>query len=171
MFAPSKRLESFFAMSYAEDTEVPVEKSRAEIERLLTRYGADRFMVGSDQRQAILAFSVRGKMVQFTLPLPDRNASQFKMTSHNPPRRRSESQAWAAWEQVCRSRWRALRLCIQAKLEAVEVGITTFESEFLAHFVVPGGGTVGDLVIPQLEEMQKLGQAPKFPLLGMGGGQ
>lgn len=36
-------------MGYAAETEVPVEKSKAEIERLVTRYGAERFMVGIDQ--------------------------------------------------------------------------------------------------------------------------
>ena len=45
----------------------------------------------------------------------------------------------AAWEQVCRQRWRALLLIIRAKLEAVASGITTLENEFLANIVLPDG--------------------------------
>ena len=59
-------------MSYAATTDVAVEKSRAEIERMITRAGATRFMVGADGQQAAVAFVLRGKTVRFTLPLPDR---------------------------------------------------------------------------------------------------
>ena len=41
---------------------------------------------------------------------------------------------------------------IQAKLEAVESGITALESEFLANIVLPDGGTVGQWLAPQVEE-------------------
>jgi hypothetical protein len=39
---------------------------------------------------------------------------------------------------------------VKAKLEAVESGITSFEDEFLAHVMLPNGGTVSDLLRPQL---------------------
>jgi len=35
-------------MAYAENTKVPVEKTRAEIERLVGKYGATRFASGWD---------------------------------------------------------------------------------------------------------------------------
>lgn len=150
-------------MSYAQETSVPVERSRAEIERILTRYGADRFMVGSDKHRAVLCFEVKGRMVQFDLPLPDRMEKKFWFT---PARgsKRSETEAFKEWEQACRSRWRALRLCIQAKLEAVEVGITSFESEFLAHFVMHDGKTLGQHIIPKLD--QAIGGQPALPWFG-----
>lgn len=152
-------------MSFAQDTNVPVERSRAEIERILTRYGADKFMVGSDSKQAVLAFQVKGKMIQFTLPLPDRGDKRFWFT---PARKnkRTDRDAYLAWEQACRSRWRALRLCIQAKLEAVACGITSFESEFLAHFVMPDGRTVGNHIIPQIERVALEGKMPSLLMLG-----
>lgn len=55
-------------------------------------------------------------------------------------------------------------LCLKAKLEAVESGITSFEAEFLAHFVIPGGGTFGEYAIPQLEEASKSGSMPTLAL-------
>ena len=52
---------------------------------------------------------------------------------------------------------------IKAKLEAVETGITTFEEEFFAHFVLPGGKTVFQEAMPMLEQVY---QGKDVPLLG-----
>lgn len=103
-----------------------------------------------------------GRRIRFELPLPDRNAREF---THTPSRNtaRSSAQALEAWEQACRQRWRALSLAIKAKLEAVECGITDFESEFLAHIVLPSGQTVGGWMLPQIAEAYETRSMP--PLL------
>lgn len=150
-------------MSYAEQTNVSVEKTRAEIEGLLMRHGASRFGYMIDQGKAAVAFTMKGRSIRFLVPLPDRQDKRFRFTPTRN-RERSESEAYAAWEQACRARWRALYLCIKAKIEAVEIGITTFEEEFLAHFVLETGKTVGETVIPQLDfhgSQQLLLCAPK----------
>jgi len=155
-------------MAYAEDTSVSVEKSRAEIEKLIVRAGADKFASMISENEAMIGFAICGKHVKFVLPLPRTDERRFthrkvNSTNHGSPRSREE--AYKAWEQACRSRWRALCLCIKAKLEAVEAGITTFEAEFLAHFVTPGGKTMGERIIPQLEEMSKSGKMPLLTLM------
>ncbi len=135
---------------YAESTSVSVAKSKAEIEALVGRYGADSFAQGWENERATVGFRMRGKYVRFNLTLPQRTDAQFTTTPSG--RDRKPAQAEKAWEQTCRSSWRALALVIKAKLEAVELGITTFEEEFLAHLVLPGGrGTVGENLIPQIE--------------------
>jgi hypothetical protein len=156
-------------MSYAEDTSVSVEKSRAEIEKLITRAGADQFASMISNEKAMIGFSLHGKHVKFVLPLPskiERRFTHWKPGNSQDWRPRPPEKIYPAWEQACRSRWRALALCIKAKLEAVEQGITTFEAEFLAHFVTPGGLTIGERVIPQLEEMSKSGKPPVLQLYG-----
>ena len=71
------------------------------------------------------------------------------------------------WEQACRERWRSLALCIKAKLETVRSGISSFEVEFMPHFVIgPRGQTVADRIIPQLEESVKSGKFPTLQLMG-----
>ncbi len=153
-------------MHYAKDTNVPVEKSKAEIEGILRRYGADRFMSGWGPKCASIQFVVQGRHVKFLLPLPDQNDAQFRTTPERK-RVRSPEQQHEAWEQACRQRWRALALSIKAKLEAVSVGITTFEEEFLAHIVLPDGQTVGNWMSPQIEASYKNGGMPQM-LLGSG---
>ena len=148
--------------TYAQDTSVSTERSRAEIERTLQKYGAGSFMYGSTPDRAVVAFEMKSRRIRFDLPLPDFNSKEFKFT---PARnnRRSEKQHFEAWEQACRQRWRALSLCIKAKLEAVECGITTFEDEFMAHIVLPSGQRAGEWMAPQIERAYQTGEMP--PLL------
>jgi hypothetical protein len=49
---------------------------------------------------------------------------------------------------------------VKAKLEAVETGITTIESEFLAHLVLPDGRTVGALARPEIKRAYADGRMP-----------
>lgn len=148
---------------YAADTSVSSEKSRAEIENTLRRYGATAFMYGSTDQRAIIAFEAKGRRIKFELPMPDKNDRAFLYTLGRHQARSAE-QAYAAWEQACRSRWRALALCIKAKLEAVASGITEFESEFLAHIVLPDGQTVGETARPGIAAAYE--GRPMPPLLG-----
>jgi hypothetical protein len=136
---------------FAEKTSVSSDKSRAEIERVLTRYGASGFMYGWQAANAVIAFEMQGRRVKFTLPLPERDNVRFTRTPTRNTRRRPEQVA-EAYEQEVRQRWRALALVIKAKLEAVETGITVFEEEFLAHIVLPNGNTVGHWMVPQLAQ-------------------
>jgi hypothetical protein len=142
---------------YAENTKVPAERSRSEIERTLTRYGADQFMYGWEAERAIIAFRMQARMVRLTLPMPD-----MQEFMHGPSGRlRSSAAAEQAYKQATRQRWRALALVVKAKLEAVEAGISTFEQEFLAAILLPDGSTVSEMLTPQIERAYKSGTMPK----------
>lgn len=144
---------------YAVDTSVAADKSRAEIERTLQRYGARSFVYGWQDENAMVLFQMEGRQIRFILPLPDRQAEEFRLT---PSRRysRSADEAEKAWEQSVRQRWRALLLVIKAKLEAVEAGITSFETEFLPHTILPDGQTVGQWLEPQVRAAYATGKMP-----------
>ena len=147
---------------YAEKTSVASDRSRAEIEKTLVRYGADQFMYGWQEDKAIVGFRMSGRMIKFILPMPDRAAKEFTHTP-NKNQRRSEDAIAQAFEQAIRQRWRALALVIKAKLEAVETEIVTFDNEFMAHIVLPDGQTVGQFMRPQIESAYETGDMP--PLL------
>lgn len=152
---------------FAESTTVSADKSRAEIEKTLQRYGADQFMYGWEAERAVVQFRMNERHVRFILPMPDPADKEF---THTPSRgtRRSAEQAHAAWEQATRQRWRALALVVKAKLEAVESGITEFEDEFLAHIVLPDQTTVGSWLRPQIAQAYDTGKMPSMLALGAG---
>jgi hypothetical protein len=145
-------------MVYAENTTVSPEKSQSQISETLRKYGANGFMYGWEGNQAMVAFRAHDRHIKFLLPLPDENDPKFYTSPGG--RSRTEKAAQEAYEQVLRTRWRALLLAIKAKLEAVETGITTFEEEFMAHIVLPDGGTVADHLLPEIEKAYRTGGMP-----------
>ncbi len=116
-------------MSYAEKTKVDVGKSRDEIETLLEKRGATAFFSGGMNGKIFVAFELNNLKVRFEIGAPDFGDKQGQ-----------------------KQRWRALLLCIKAKMIAIDENIETFEEAFLAHFVTNGGLTVGDQIIPHLPE-------------------
>ena len=157
---------------FASTTAVSAEKSRAEIEKLLLRYGADQFMYATKPEAAAIAFRCHNRNIRFVLPMPRTDEKRFTHVQHSRrycEQKRTPDKARAAWEQEVRSRWRALALVIKAKLEAVESGIAEFEDEFLAHIVLPGGQTMSEFARPQIAQAYDSGKMP--PLLPYFGAQ
>lgn len=138
-------------MTYARDTSVSVEKSRAEIETTVRRYGATAFSSGWNvDGMARVEFMASDRRVRFTLTLPAQTDRRFRM-SPGGRKRLNEAESNRAWEQACRSKWRSLLLAIKAKLEAVASGISVFEDEFLAFVVDPmTDKTVGEQLRPAI---------------------
>lgn len=151
---------------YAENTAVSSSRSRDEIERTLTRYGATQFAYAWQEGRALIGFVMNGKQVRLILPLPERDSREFTHTKERGLKRTPEQQA-QAYEQAVRQKWRALALVIKAKLEAVDAGISIFEQEFFYDIVLPNGQTVGEYTLPQVEESYQSGiMPPMLPALG-----
>ena len=135
-------------MAYAEGTTVPFERSRAEIEQTLKRYGATSFAYEWKDKKAVILFEASVRHLRFELAMP--TASEFEGTRY------------ASSEEKCaaemRRRWRCLALVIKAKLEAVQSGIAEFEEEFLAHIILPNGETAGEWMKPQIAMAYETGK-------------
>jgi hypothetical protein len=130
---------------FAEGTVTPVEKSQAEIHRLLRRYGATEFSSGWHHGGAAISFVFKARRVSFNVPHP---------TAKDIPSGTRNGAAWIEGEE--RRRWRCLVLGIKAKLEFVAQGIATFEEEFLSHIVTPNGQTVYERLTSSAETKLKL---------------
>lgn len=122
---------------FAQHTTVPANKTRIEIEDLLKRAGATALMSASVEGKAMLQFKMRGRIIRFTLKLPDeaRQAQEYRRV------------------------WRVLLLTIKGKLESVrDETVETFEEAFLAQTVPPdGGATVAEQMLPQIALAYKNG--------------
>ncbi len=146
-------------MAYAEKTSVSVSKTKADIEDLVQKHGANQFVSGYKDDIAVIGFTMAGRQIRFLLPLPDKQDPEYWYTPGRG-QRRTETAAYVAWEQACRSRWRALYLIVKAKLEAVDAGISTVEREFLYDIVLPDGRTAGEWMAPQIEAAYQFGEMP-----------
>jgi hypothetical protein len=146
-------------MAYAKGTTVAVGQSRAELEKILSRYGADVFSYGQDESRAIVAFRAKGRHVKFTLPLPTLDDFKWRGRFYND---RTKKSLMDQREQKIRELWRGLLLVIKAKLEAVESGIESFEQAFMPYLLLPDGTTAGEFLLPQVEQAYETGEMPSL---------
>lgn len=128
-------------MTYAAETTVSPDKSRAEIERTLHRYGATSFGYFNESDRVIVVFEAKGRRIRFDVPMPS-----------------VKTVAARSVEKQTRARWRGLVLCIKAKLESVEAGIESFEEAFLAHVVLPDGMTVAQHTRDEIKRVYDSGE-------------
>ena len=80
---------------YASKTTVTVEKSVAEIQRILTRWGADGFGYFTQGNKAMVQFSKNDKVIKFVLKMPDRDSDEIALTHYGYDR------SAAAAEKAC----------------------------------------------------------------------
>jgi hypothetical protein len=168
---------------YAEGTSVPMDRSRAEAEKTLIRYGATGFHYAWDRREVVLTLRPQHtSWCPAVSPPPggrpctcghERKAQRdfvivgFKMPTPGGARRvqlevpmphELEVGTKAKADAAARQRWRALCLVLKAKLEAVASGISTLEAEFLANVVLDNGMTIGQALLPRLSEAVSSGR-------------
>ena len=150
---------------YAENTSVSVARTKADIEDIIQKYGAQQFVTGYQGSRAAVGFTINDRQIRFIIDLPDKSERKFLFTPERGTRRTDEAAA-REWEQACRQKWRALYLIIKAKLEAVNDGICCFEDEFMAKIVLPDGSLVGDFMRPQIAAAYETGSMPALlPML------
>jgi hypothetical protein len=120
---------------YAAGTRVEARRSRAELARVIARYGASDFAIVDNGANAFVRFAFDGRYVQLNLPAPDRWNDRFTKTPTGKERTLRAQER--LYEQAIRENWRSLVLVVKGKLEAVDSGLTTFEDEFAAVLVRP----------------------------------
>jgi hypothetical protein len=152
---------------FASGTEVSVERTKGEIEGLLSKAGCEEFATGARPTQAMIQFKLQGRVIRFLLPLPDRADDKFHKCGRYLNQRRTPELAYKAWEQACREKWRALFLSIKAKLYSIETGIEQFDSAFMAQIVMPNGKTMEELAVPMIEMAYERGNMPDMNVLAL----
>lgn len=147
-------------MAYAEGTGVSPEKSQQEIATVVRKYGAKAFATGYDEDRAFVQFIAHNRTVRFVVEIPS-DPAQFAYAGSGSSRRaRTQDQRVSAMLAEERRRWRTLLIAIKAKFDVVESGISTFETEFMPHTVMPDGRTVAEHVMPSIERVIESGQMP-----------
>lgn len=154
-------------MPYAEGTSTPVERSRAEIEKVIYKHGGHDFGYMMGRREIAVFFEANRRRLLFKIPMPQE--TEFKAT-RGGYRRGSYRTGRTAADNCAgevRRRWRALLLSLKGKLEGVANGVEIFDDAFLAQIVLPNGRTVGDQIRSQVADALK-GGTSEIRLLGCG---
>ena len=115
--------------NYARDTTVSPEQTLDEIATILARYGGHSMTVRFDHASnaTVIQFILGRSQLQISIPLPWQD--EFAVTPQGKPR--TTAQARSLYQQAVRARHRALKLLVQAQLEAAALGITGIEQHTL----------------------------------------
>lgn len=124
------------------NTSTAVSSSQRELERILRRYGAQDFHMGSDweKRLARIGFRVPdspGSKVIVPVRLEisiEAVATALGLTKGHGLSRAKPTQS--GWEQAERVAWRHLVLWVDAACAATSAGLQTMSEAFLAHTLV-----------------------------------
>lgn len=146
--------------TFAKHTDVPVERSKIELERLIGAMGATDYMPYTGEQGEKIFFKVRGILIR--MEIPSINPDRFAKTPTG--RERTLSQIQKLVQEERKRLWRALILMVKGKWEAIQEGITTIENEFLPHMMLPNKQTVQEFLGPQLDSLLKTGKMlPMLP--------
>lgn len=149
---------------YAEGTSVPVERTKAEMDRLLRQRQATRMAFAEEIGRAVILFEMEGRRIRFSMPMPDRNEERFLVDGRG--KKVPDARAYDRWERECRALWRGLFMAMKSRFVNVDNGIESFEMAFLPHTVMPDGKTVAEHVLPAVASAYKHGKM--MPLLSSG---
>ena len=131
---------------YAHGTKVPATKSQADIQQVLTRFGARSYAAGFNPEGAAVEFEIDDRRYRIMLPFPQPVETN------------------ARYEAEIRRRWRSLLLVIKSRLEAAATGISSIEDEFAMNVVLPDGRTAAEHVLPAIEHAYRTGELA--PIMG-----
>ena len=116
------------------DTSTAVSASQRELERILRRYGASDFVMGSDWEKRLAKIGFR---------VPDTPGSKVSVPIRLEVSIKSVAEAlgWKTpsewgWAQAERVAWRHLVLWVDAACSASGAGMQTMSEAFLAHTLV-----------------------------------
>ena len=135
-----------------QDTSVPVERSKEQVRQMLKAAGARGV-------QLTEAWDDDGQTtechVRFAWPVGENfdAIQQVRLTVKPLPPEEGARSAWrVSPEQRERQAWRSLAWYLKAMLDAAEFGLLKFEDVFLSFFETDTGATIGERVVPMLEQ-------------------
>lgn len=131
-------------MAY-ESTTVPVERSQAEIRKLLVRFGAQSLAFGEErddagQRRAAVTFQAKVYAVRMRVPLKLVNEREVTVKYERARSRTRDEIRDQLYEQEEKRVWRVLAWNLKARMVAVDEDLETFEEAFLPHLLDPRTG-------------------------------
>jgi hypothetical protein len=123
-------------------TNVPVERSQAEIRTLLQRHEVQRLAFGEErdddgQRWAAVTFQARALGVRMRVPLKQVNEHDVRSKAVRARSKGVVEIRNEMYAQEERRIWRVLAWNLKARLVAVDEGLESFEEAFLPHLIDP----------------------------------
>jgi len=147
---------------HAAGTTVGVDRSQAEIKKLLRDHGATGIAFGwrADPPAHVVAFEIDDRKIRFVLTLPTHESFRVQYRGAVAARERTPGEIRKVADQEEQRLWRSLAATIKARLIAIADHIETVEQAFHAYLVMANGQTLGEWSAPQIAAMYDSGAMP-----------
>jgi len=136
------------------NTSIRPEKSQADITKELNRYGICEVQHTNQKSKFSVAFKV--ELEEVPIPLMIRIDVPYDETK--------DTEDHLGWKNQ-RILYRTLFYYIKALLNTWDNGLKTFTEIFMPHLVLPGGGTVEQMLLPKIGEAITEGKMKDIQLL------
>lgn len=140
---------------YAENTAVPISRSRGEIDRLLREWGAEAIAWADDFKhdcvnlRFVWPHDDARYMARFRLRLPSRNSLERDAIDGRTGRV-SENKIAKLMDERGKREHRTLLIWLKGALNAVEMGLVSAEALFLPFLEGLDGQTVSEVLVPKM---------------------
>ena len=143
---------------YAKTTTVSEGRSKAELEAILDRFGADEFAYGTSKarRCIMVGFKYNERHYRITVPMPSRDDDDIRLTP-TEGWVRSEAQIEKVLATEKKRKWRVLCAYIKALVVGVEENVLTWEEALLPYHLMNSGKTVAEEMLPRIAKAIKAG--------------
>jgi len=131
------------------DTSVTIGRSIEQVRELLFKYGAEGVNFNEDMNGSFNITFFYNKMV---VSLRFNINGYISAIKNNQPRRRQRMTDEANKIKAAKIMYRHAFGYLKTTLEAVDFGLLSFESAFMSHFQAPSGMTLGEILVPKLQE-------------------
>lgn len=115
----------------------------SELEKLLLEHNVTVFGYERLDDLAVVRFKMNDKKLRLVVRMPDWESATYRLTPTRNQVRSITQRRSLYWADVAKT-WKAMKNLIAAKLDGIEVGITTFEAEFSqfadAEALIEAGG-------------------------------
>lgn len=144
--------------SFAEDTSVPIAKTRSELEALLRTWSCDGvqwtdfWSEGRSQLQFTWTFEQRKYLARFIVLMPDEKALRARSLNQHT-RQVSEAKLKKNRAVAGCHEHRTLFYFVRSAFAAVKAKLVTPEQVFLPFLVGADGRTVAEAALPQLHKL------------------
>lgn len=131
-------------MTYAQNTKVPVSRSRAELLRILEAHGCDDIVQGGSARRqmAVIQFHYENIPCRIALRLPSPQEERFHL--HGSGWQLSPGEAERKYDKELRRIWRCLVLMVKARFEELDANLFSPQQTLASWMLLPNGTSIGE---------------------------
>jgi hypothetical protein len=151
----ARELPSGMSFVKSANTSVPVARSRAELERVLRRYGCTGFGSSQDfkEHRIIVHFVVPDTVEEDAEQIPVRLEVDVRLVCDHLYGWDARGYNEREWAQAERVAWRQLILWVDAACSAAAAGVQKMSEAFFAHTVVRGDDGVARRLVDHLDAL------------------